>query len=222
MKIRISKKTWEALEKPLTEWGIDKQKFGYSGTSAEIDLHRHSKERLNDLKKIFDSNRTVYATKTASRDIALWLEVSSDKKKAATAVGRTLKQIHSLLITYIQNTPHQHLYTRQQEGDDSVLLCYWIESIIYCNGMKECPDWISIHLVYEELGKVQKSQLSVYADGNIGLTAKEILAGEGYSVETPILRADYETFVEEFLRIKDSIGTRSNFDLADAGRGQWY
>lgn len=211
MDIRITRKTFDALQQPLEKWGVQECEYRYS-THTHISLNNHPKESLQALKKIFDEHPEVRSSKTLSKDISIWLDVSANQSKAAQAEGRTVQQAYKLLVEYIRGTPHKHLYTRTQEGERGVMLCYWVESVDYHPHIKRdgetYPPWVGIKLVYEEFGKICKSSITLSQEDMLGFTSFEILKEAGWSIETPILRGDYESYIEEFMDTKDRIGTQ--------------
>lgn len=218
MKIQISKAVFQAIPE-LKKFDIKERSFDYSSTT-DINLNEWSATELKDLAGLFEKNIDVRGSKTHLRDIMLWLDVSANKGKAGTAIGRTLQHTYKLLIEYLKETPHQHLYQHINEGEHGIVLCYYVCHIAYEPPRKSKdegykPPYITVKLVYEEFGQFHSTSITI-DHTNTGLSCYEILRQMGYSIETSMLRDDYETYLERYTVIKDLLGVQFNaVGLAD-------
>lgn len=209
MNICIPKALFQSHEKILTKkpFEMDGDKLKWHD-NVDADLSRYDAKALEKLAMMFDETPDIRGAKTLARDIRSWLQACESFKGAGKVRCRSVRQATPLLIQYLGRLPRHHVYQRIQEGNEGVVLAYFVYGIEFTPRNRDEPEKVRIKLAYEEFGLVEKSSVTLYPKDVVGLTPHTILVNCGLLPETEQLHEDYLFFLEQYVAWKDLVGTQ--------------
>ncbi len=176
-----------------------------------FDLHNFNKDEMDKLKKFASKHAQVKSAKSVWKDIVNFQELMESKEVVKTAKARTVQHAWKLLVEYfLRYGERKHVYEREEIGDESVTVCYYVSKIEYNPPIKKRDynqrEFLSMQLVYKELGVTRTSTISFQVEDCLGLTPKQILAKADLMPESESLRADYEEHHSDFLKWFEKVG----------------
>jgi hypothetical protein len=174
-------------------------------TNAQLDAMLALVEKVAKAK-----DRLGRMAKSLQVDVANWKQalLSPENVKA-----RGLKQFEGLLQQFLlKQAPGQRLYKRSEGAAEGVDAWegYYVSQVKYCEpdgrNNRDSPPWVSMSLVFDELGQLSKTG-ETFRDQDVrGRTAAEVLLMRGFCVETDELLAAYERDRARFVKLRDQIG----------------
>lgn len=215
MDVRVAKEVWMAceavLDAPPFAKEVERDSFRWH-TYIKLDLADYKAPDLVRLRDEVAKFLDTRGAKTLHRDVSSWLTANETPGGLAVVKARTCNQAYKLVTEYIRRTARKHVYEREQEGIEGVMLCYWVERIEYHSGEKRegrrVPSCFRLKLYYEEFGTINSTGVTIQEYECLGLTAHQILVRAGLLPETPTLRADYEANIAKYGDYYDKVGTQ--------------
>lgn len=204
MKIELSKQLCEIIGyQKLKIFGVDEERVRWNVHS--IDLRGFTKARskqLRDLLSKFDKQKKV---SQMIRDIDTWLSALEDPD---TVKVRKLKSFDSLLKEYMKDKPKHWLYEKDEVSN--TWRAYLVNGIAYHEAKREGgyyqPAYVSLDLLYDELGRRRETDESFRCENIEGMTVAEGLMRKGFSVETPEILAEYTACMKKYNDIYNKVG----------------
>lgn len=191
--------------KAFAPYGVSEESWKSWRNEYDIDLGRLSTAQLDDLEDLLTRRKNVRGTGPLLRDLQAWKAVLKDG--AATLKARSVRQFEPLLAQYLKPVPGHRLYLRHDEG---AMLCYYVTHVQYHPPVERSdyrtPAYVSMHLVFEEIGGKKELTISFSAEDVRGIPVAVALADKGFQPETPELRKEYLQVITRFLRVAGQVG----------------
>lgn len=227
MKTRLAKELVEGTG-GITAWKkfLAAERFDYK-ERLDVNLASLTNSQLDGMLALVDQaakakDRLGRMAKSIQADITNWRQalVAPQNVKA-----RGLKQFEGLLQQFLlKKAPGQRLYKRAEgAGDDTdAWEAYYVAQVKFHDGRTsrgdDRPDWVTMALVFDELGLLCETS-QVFHDQDVrGRTAAEVLLVHGFHVETPDKLAAYEQDRAKFVKVRDQIGLQ----FLAGGQGSVY
>lgn len=211
MEVKISKELYELNKAMFDAQPFDlkeeaSRRYRWDNGGMPLQLAPFGKAVLEKFRDAIakPESLAIRGSKTLHRDICTWLRLA-EKDGIKSAKARSLKQAYSLMRAYLQKASRHHLYFRLQEGNEGVVLSYFVDKLEWHTSRDETP-YFTVGLVYHEFGVRQRTAIFFHANDCVGMSAPQALLEKGYFVEDPGLRGDYEFYLEQYHEIKDQIG----------------
>lgn len=211
MQLKIRKEIVNAHEAFFTAepYGVDKDRHRYWDCFT-VDLRRHSMDTVKELQAQLLTQPKVVGVQNLLRDIKVWIHANEAIGAVGKTRARTMPQAHTLLVEYIRQLPHKHVYTREEEGTEGVVLPYYVEELKYYPPVKRdgytTPAHITMDCHYIEFGVRHNTTWTFYPNKCLGLTPYEMLVKSEIWPETAELRGDHEYYMELFVAARDAVG----------------
>lgn len=210
MRIKVRKELAELMGlKTLEKFGFTEMSWTHR-EAQQCDLALLSSKQLDELEEIATKLHGKHGTTGVAKgvvhimhNIQVWRRAikGSDHQKARTAL-----QMASFLKLYLQKVPGHRIY--EQNGE--LWLPYYVESIAYHEKVSTrdgvIPAYVSIRLVYEELGGRDKYIITESEPELRGISAPMLLANHDLHIETPEMRATYIHEREKFMDLQPQVG----------------
>lgn len=193
--------------KNVKAFGIDEEKTRWN-SSASINLRRCTEEQVAQLHKLLEplNKANVKGARKAMGDLRVWIEAG--KRGAENVRCKDTKHFAALVHTYMQKQPGHRLYAKNEAH--GTWCAYYVGHIEYHPKVARSggvtPAYTSMQLFYSELGETQLVRISINDKKCAGHTVPEVLLQEGYIVESPELRKDYDANLSKYLEIYDKLG----------------
>lgn len=213
MEVRIPKEILQANSRFFKgePFNLEADTFGWREYKS-LDLRGFNLETNTKLRDLVAKYPKVKGAVGLHRDINSWIDALRSPKGVAATRARTVRGAKDLLVEYIRRMKRHHLYSREHEGVEGVMLCYYVEELEYHPPVKQrdcyIPEYISINLYYEEFGVIRKAHDNFYTKDTLGMGPHEILTKKGYLPETDALRTAYEDYCEMYGECWNAIGTQ--------------
>ena len=171
-----------------------------------INLTRIKLQDAKNLRELIEPHKEIRGAKIAIKDLETWINACSD---AGSQKVRKLIHFESLLIEYVMKANGHRLF-KKHDIDGQAWLCYYISRIEYHpethNSYGTSPAYVEMQYIYEEFGMMHKGSSLFYDDDTRGKQVEEILASEGWYIETPEMRTKYLEEVKHYRELVPKIG----------------
>ncbi|MBU1173285.1 MAG: ATP-binding protein [Proteobacteria bacterium] len=172
----------------------------------EINLRKftlaEAKELLEECKKYME----IRGTSVVVKDIETWISAC---ERPGTQKVRKLEHFCDLLGEYILQVPGHRIF-QKHDKDGNAWLCYYVESIEYHPARQgnygDKPAYVEMTTMYDKFGSRKKNSSSFYDSDVRGRKIEEILANDGYYIETEEMRKKYLEEVRKYTEIIPQIG----------------
>lgn len=204
MKIKMLRSSLEAIgAAKLVAYGFEDRHWIKTTTT---DLEAMPLPKIKALLKLLIEHKHVKGIAIAIKDIESWLIVI---ERGGTAKSRSVEQFSALLKETVAKSPGQRLFYKDDDAD--LWFCYYMGEIEYTptkteRGGGTTPAHVRMTLHYEERGGVHSTTHTFWPENCLGWTPEEALARANYWLETPDLRAWYQSEVDAFMAVFDKIG----------------
>lgn len=211
MQITLSKAAFEHSRDFLAiePFNLDEKMFRWNDNKLRVNLCQYEVKDLELLRAGLTGN-PARGVKAAIRDINTWINAVS--KDGDLPRARKVEHGTSLLRTFLARYPKHHVYTVNGEGEESVVLCFYVEEVTYHPPVKgdrhshASPEYLQIDLAYKLFGTIKTTSRTLYYQDVIGKTPEQILAAAELFVETPELRATYNESHAKYEELFDKVG----------------
>jgi hypothetical protein len=231
MNITITKELAEAIGVvKLKRFGVTNEKIRWNSTS--VSLASLPTARVRQLRELVTPHATTVAgTRRTITDLNVWIEAA--EKGADKVKCRSAKHFAALVHEYLQKIAPKHwLYSKDEDRD--CWFAYYVGEVQYVPEERRrdyrTPAHTILGLYWEELGRAHKTTVSVTGAEVHGCTVVEVLANEGYVIESDSLAATYAAEQTRYLDIHDKVGRQflatgvgtSDLDGNDKKRQGWW
>lgn len=208
MQVEITKEIIEAVGvKRFAPFGIEEDSVRWG--RASVNLRRLNNNLVRKLFDLLSPHTKAKGVKPVLRDLSAWIEAA--EKGVNTVRCKSTKQFSALLFEFMQKQPGYRLYKKDAQRD--MWCCYYLGDITFHEKRKDSdrrviPARTTVELYYMELGNVESENESWLDIDVRGKTVTECLSEEGYIIETPDLKAEYDALYAKYVEIHDKIGTQ--------------
>lgn len=221
-------------EKLVTHYGVATfAKFHPKSTRyephLEIELSQLTRPEVDQLLAVFDDDaKPVRGTRVIAADIRKYLKAADEGTVDVRA--RTCRQAAWLLEHAVARLPHHVIFSVDQYGGHS-RSGFYVADVNYeprkegTSSRDTVPEHTDVRLAWVENDVVLSKKLSLGPGDCHQLTVTELLAQQGYVVETPDLMATLEQETVRFYALCPAVGRRCTAvgvglaDLDDATKG---
>jgi len=195
----IGFKKFERFSAKAESWSSWREEF-------KLDLGALDKKQLDALRDMLEAHKSVRGVNVLIYDLNAWTSLL--KGGAADKKPRTVRVFETLLQQYLLPVPGHRIYKRHSDG---AILCYYVSYIEYhppremSGGGKSAP-YVSMNLVFEEIGGRASSTVTFGASDVMGKTTAQALMDDGLMIEDDILRADYLKQTERYTIVSNAVG----------------
>lgn len=208
MRVLITQQIYAALP-ILAKLPFQMKEIHKYQTDKKLNLDKFKVEDLEKLvKQTAKAPNDIKGMANLHRDIQHWIYLSKNQGaiKENKIKARRVEHAYTLLIKLLKGTEKKHLYSRLEGSAEGIVLSYYVNGIEYEPPGRDHSEYVKIKLLYQEFGKIYSHTEHLYAKDCLRLSPVEILMGQGYMLETPGLREDYEFYLETFNKIHGNIG----------------
>ena len=190
----------EKLQKIIKK-KIESARWG--GGSVNIQLADLDDAALEELTRTLESVAHLDSKiRGALKDIETWKFTKNDAHKAARLKPRTLSSLADMLTNYILSSPNRHLYKRR----DEISLVSLVTGVTYDEGSTDSKPYVCLKMCNYYLGALSAHSVTWHSEDIRGKTIAEILRAEGYVLENPALRADYDFDCDLYVDYSKTVG----------------
>lgn len=207
MIITLNKKALETIGfRPLKPFGYTEDQVKHK-FSFQIDLSDLTKAKTLEFRKMLENFKNGEGG-IASRikDVDSWLGVLEGK----TPRIRKMTEFAPLLKQYLKGAPKHWIYERRENGNVVVWQPYYVRNIHYHPPVRRdgytIPDYVTVDLVWEEMGEVHKHTDTYHIQEVVDLTAPVALAEAGYLTENDERLATYLELLKKYNAIWNKVG----------------
>lgn len=206
MHITLTTETCQALpaeEMAKLGWSQDKGRWkaGHS-----VDLSNLTRTQLDRLQKLLQPHTGIRTVPARLYDIETYMRIVDSGGKTRC---RHIKTAEPMLKQYLKPAPNHWVYRRRGEG--LPWQPFYVSRITYHPPKEDrwgnqTEPYVELDLLWEEMGEVEKTSISLFREDTVDLTPELMLANKGYFVETPEMLAEYEANRKYYLKIHDKVG----------------
>lgn len=203
MKISVPNRIAEKLKKQLTDENIvNPDEFCYRD-DFEIDLTGRPTDQLDRLEVLFEPYAKEKGMRSVLRDLSAWRSIQDgDLPKM-----KTCKDGAGIMKAYIARSKRRHIYHTSSGTSGSQSLPYYVSNIEFHPPRgKDNPAYLEISLKSFNCGESRVKTLAWHTEEVRGRTPVQLLAQEGFVLESVVLRDDYEFYLEKFRGIVHAVG----------------
>lgn len=208
MEIRLTKQLLSENEQFFEKRPWDIQDRYNHRSYTDIDLRKYTEEEVDKLLDLVKVSKSKGA-RGIQKDIEAFLHIFRDKGEVKLVRARTVRHAYALLVEYfLRHSKRKWVY--KSYAEESTTLAYYISEIEYHEARKEGgwynPEFLSMELVYERFGELEKFNTHLQINNCLGRNPREILQSIGLLYDRPSLREDYEKYLEMWVENHDKIG----------------
>jgi len=208
MDIRITKSLWDGYGDIFEELfpSLVDVRWDYRDDVVQ-SIRPVKNEALLKLAEELESGPNIRGCKTMARDIKTWVAAVSDGGNIALVRARNVRQGFNLVVERLARLPNHHVYERRQEDEEGVLLPYYVDKVEFHEANRDhTPAHFDIRYVYFHFGQICATSKTYWAEDCQGLTADEILLGQGNLVETEVIRQGFQETLTRWAEVKNGVG----------------
>lgn len=199
----------------------------------DLDISRMCDETLD---KIWDHLNTIAedkrhsdsrSAKMSRNQVRQWQDI---KQNPGGGVASKLKNLPSVLKTYIETTKHKYLFHQLKDGNS---VPYLVTDITYNPPRDHSPANVKLSMVahntyrsggswFGSRNSSGGSSITFYEEDYRGKTMGEILESVGYYIETEKRMAEYEQEMNRFMLVKSNCGQQVNVVGKAVLNDGWY
>lgn len=229
MKTKIPEKLYKITGgfETWKHYGIGARDFSWEKYTT-LDLSTLTDRRLTRLAEMIEPHSKIKGARAMIRDIGIWRRLVGGDTGVKP---RSVEHFSVVLKAYLQGVPGHRIYWRDEIG--GVHYAHYVNSIEYKPPREEreyrTPPSVTVRLLYQEFGERCSTSIDFHAEDCLHLTAQEALNSQGYYVETPELREEYEAEIRRYDAIAPNIGLQllgrglasDNLDGNKSARSWW-
>ena len=210
-KVLVQESWLEDIKKLLNEDEIESTgtwRYQVNRGKLKIDVATWSDATLDKFAKYLDSKSEDRGCKLSRNVLQQWIDIKSNPD------GRPVSKFENVaagLKTYIEKSEHKYLF--EQRADDN-MVPWFVRSIEYIEATQNHGPSVEITLGAANSGYTVRSgegrQETLRAEDCRQLTMSQILAAQGYFLETPESIKAYEAEVEKYLKYCNKDGLQMN------------
>lgn len=204
MKIKISKRIFEAVEIDISSFFSTSKPFNYAKIET-INLTGLTAKRLDTIEELLEPHSKIRGCRAAIRDIKTFRKLDAGE---TSTKPRSVEIFTSVLKAYLRDVPGHRIYRKAGE----VWEAYYVAEVSYQPPQKrrdsDSPPTCTMTLVSESYGSIDKTSATFRARDCVHKTVIDALAGNYFYAETDELRADYLERVAKFDTLVGKIGLR--------------
>lgn len=210
MNVKIKRALAETVGvKKMAAFGLTVDGWTWNQDTRIIDLARLSKQQVDELYDILKDAHTRHGVEKAPGVVAAWfnIDVWRKAKSGKEQRARTAEHAADLLKLYLQKVSGHRVFQQEENG---TYLCYYVDHITFHkkvvsrDGVR--PAFVTVHMVYEELGGQDTHSVSSTESQLRGKTPGEMLAAWKIVVESKELREAYVADASRFRELAPQIG----------------
>lgn len=227
MKIKITKRIYEAIEVPFDSYFARTSDRLFSWQKFEtVDLSHLTDKRIDKLEKLLEPHSRMKGGRAALRDIATFRKLrtgdTSDKP-------RSVEIFTDILTEVLRLAPGHRLY--QKRGD--LWMAYYVNDVEYHPPSKERdyyhPPYCEVELIYNRYGLRRSKSITFKAEDCLHRRVREAMTDKGLYTETEALRKGYLEELEVYKSLSHEVGlrvhcrgsARADLDGNPDGYGRW-
>lgn len=176
--------------------------------SIEINLQRYDEEVIRELKKEVDANFSIRGFKTISRDIEMFLSITTDPTEAKKARITSTKKAESFIYARMVGLERKWIYSVINEGGENRWLAYAVTNIAYEPASKWTPEHIYIHTTFFYRNEEGTARFTLWPGNLVGKTVDQAFESINLKIENPVLRDNYEEEAERYEKLVDDVGKK--------------
>jgi len=197
----------EEFQKMELVWDEDAGKHEYRDVDLDLGkLTRAECERLHDMLR----TSGIQGARVLAADIAKYLRAAREGVEKMTA--RVVRQAAWMLEFFFAHLPH-HVMFSKDEYEGGSYVGYYVEDVEYCPRQERSrggvtPENVVVDLLWVDKDARRSQRLCWYAEDVLGKTPTEMLDGQGYVAETPVLMDRLRVETALYYEVRGQVGRK--------------